>query len=160
MIKNNVLKKLMFVFIASLAINNTMCVDEEELSNNDNADETAMVRANICQLAVMRAASASRRCCNVLNSRIDTIEELIESLTDTSAECCSVVNTIETELISQIDSFSDCCSVTETLVGTLDETCTIIPPSLVNDADFNILKWLKTIYCLSRSIRNCLTACP
>jgi len=148
MVKNKSVKKI----VALLGL----CLAANGFAAREVSKDSSVVRSNACQLAVASAAQASRKCCQKLSHEIDEIEDLVESQSDIAAACCSRLSDIEVVLESQIFELAECCSTTDTLLGSLDETCEVIPFSAVDAADFNVIKWLKTIYCALSQIEACV----
>ena len=88
------------------------------------------------------------------------VEDLVETLIDQSADCCSVTESL---LVSVIDQSAICCSVTETILGDpatasiLDiPAClsTSVVDGIINGTDADVMTWLKSIYELVYRINN------
>lgn len=102
----------------------------EELADPCNNCGSTVVNVGSCnnvseQLQALRCCCASvahqlarqgkdaRKCCKRLRHKIEDVEELVETVIDQSADCCSLTETL---LLSVIDQNADCCSLTETLL--------------------------------------------
>ncbi len=99
---------------------------------------------SILNQRIIQLEKDSKKCCKKLGHKIHDVEELIESVIDTSAECCSV---IETTLGDPAEaSFLDiplCAPIT-------------VADAIINGSDADILTWLKTITELVYRIHSCV----
>jgi len=105
----------------------------------------------------------ARKCCKRMVRKIENVEDLVESVIDQSADCCSLTETL---LISVIDQSTECCSVIDTRLGDLGGSVLDIPlcqfgsivdvVNSIDDAD--IVTWLKSIYALLYEVHSC-TCC-
>jgi len=124
----------------------------------------------------------AKHCCKKIKHEIHEVEELVESVIDQTAECCSVTEELlvsiidqtadccslsEVFLISIIDTSVDCCSVIETALG--DPVTSIALPTppcgldisivdIVNNLDLDTISWLKSLYVLLYNVFSC-TCC-
>jgi hypothetical protein len=108
-------------------------------------------------------ANEARKCCKKLKHKIEDVEELVETVIDQSADCCSLTESL---LVSVIDQNAVCCSVTDTRLGDLGGSALDIPfcqfgsitdvVNAIDDAD--IITWLKSIYVLLYNVHLC-TCC-
>jgi len=135
----------------------------EEEMEAELVDEYTDVQDNRCYdpcaNAVNREAAQAKKCCKKLHEELNEVEELLETEIVATQNCCSVVDTIGSLVDVQSGQIAVCCATTNTTLGTLNETCDVIPLTSVDAAEFSVLKWLKSIYCLIDNINNCLE-CP
>lgn len=107
--------------------------------------------------------AAAKKCCKKIKHKIEDVEELVETVIDQSADCCSLTESL---LVSVIDQNAVCCSVTDTRLGDLGGSALDIPfcqfgsitdvVNAIDDAD--IITWLKSIYVLLYNVHLC-TCC-
>jgi len=105
--------------------------------------------------AIKAQKRAARRCCSRLRTDIENSEDLVISqITQSTGQ----VNNL---IISQIDQSADCCSILDVLIGDPDTTPVAIltnPASItdfVDNAELDMLTWLKSIYELVANIYIC-----
>jgi hypothetical protein len=104
----------------------------------------------------------AKKCCHKVREDLEDIEDLVISVIDQSAECCS---TTEALLVSLIDQEADCCSVIETRIGDLDNSELPIPANVASisdnlSLDLDVITWLKSIYELVGNIYFCTCQIP
>jgi hypothetical protein len=111
---------------------------------------------------VGRQGSQAKKCCKKLRHKIEDVEDLVETVIDQSASCCSLTETL---LVSVIDQSAACCSATDTVLGdplassVLDiPLCSFISiaDGVINATDADIMTWLKTIYSLLYRVHGCV----
>lgn len=99
----------------------------------------------------------AKKCCRKIRDDIEDVEELVISVIDQSAVCCSTTDAL---LVSIIDQDADCCSVIESRIGDLCVSVidTPLPFSIIDYVDSNCLDlatWVKSIYALVAQIYYC-----
>jgi hypothetical protein len=86
----------------------------------------------------------ARKCCKKLKHKIEDVEELVETVIDQSAECCSVTESILGDpLTASILDIPLCASVSVT-------------DPLINSTDADVITWLKTLYALLYRVHRCV----
>lgn len=118
-----------------------------------------------CESLTQRVAcqgAQARKCCKKLKHKIEDVEDLVETVIDQAANCCSLTETL---LVSVIDQSAACCSATDTVLGdplassVLDiPLCSFISVAdgVINSTDADIMTWLKTIYSLLYRVHGCV----
>lgn len=100
------------------------------------------------------------RCCRKIKHELEEIEDLVVSVIDTSADCCSVTEAL---LVSVIDQSATCCSVIETTLGDPGNSAIDIPScaqrfsivDIIDSTNVDVITWLKSIYLLLFQVYQC-----
>jgi len=143
------------------AISNVLRAPREELADPcDPCGPTPVCEVSACvinnQLRALRCCCESltqrvscqgaqaRKCCKKLKHKIEDVTELVETVIDQSAACCSVTETVLGDpLTASILDIPLCQSVSATDV-------------LINSTDADVMTWLKSIYELIYRVHSCV----
>ncbi len=98
--------------------------------------------ASVAQRLTCQAKDA-KRCCRKLKHEIHEVEELVESVLDQSADCCSLIDSVLGDPLTSSAIDIPACVFAPDIVSVVDST----------DAD--ILTWLKSLYVLLFQVYQC-----
>ncbi len=100
-----------------------------------------------CESLTQRVAcqgAQARKCCKKLKNKIEDVEELVETVIDQSAACCSVTETVLGDpLAASILDIPLCQSISTT-------------DALINSTDADVITWLKSLYALLYRVHSCV----
>jgi hypothetical protein len=124
-----------------------------------NAQLLALRNCCACVGQLVQAqGNDAKRCCKRLRHKIDNVEDLVEAVINQISASDSVTDNL---LVSIIDQAAVCCSATDTVLGDLGSAGVVIDPCAggfaiaVNATNADVIAWLKGLYILIGSLIPC-----
>lgn len=147
---------------AACASEATCCMLSQQLQDLACANAACCKVVSRINDRVKEQGRDAKKCCHKVREDLEDIEDLVISVIDQNAVCCS---TTEALLTSIIDQDADCCSVIEGRIGDLCVSVidTPLPFSITDFVDSNCLDlatWVKSIYALVAQIYYCTCQIP